>query len=157
VSASAPDQAAAQSGANAGAAAGDIVARYCAASQANDVDALIALFAPDGELVSPLSGRMVFKGHDSLRVLLGAVYGTLKDLRWGEQVGEGRVRTVIAQSRFAGLRLDDAMVFELDGEQRIRRLRPHLRPWLATTAFALALGPKVAAHPGVLMRALRAS
>jgi hypothetical protein len=34
-------------------------------------------------------------------------------------------------------------------------IRPHLRPWLALTVFAIKLGPKVARHPGVVMRALR--
>jgi hypothetical protein len=37
----------------------------------------------------------------------------------------------------------------------IRRIRPHLRPWLATTLFALLLGPKVVRHPGVVLRACR--
>ena len=36
----------------------------------------------------------------------------------------------------------------------IRRLRPHLRPWFAVTVFALLLGPRLAAHPGVARRAL---
>ena len=36
-----------------------------------------------------------------------------------------------------------------------KRIRPHLRPWLAITLFALLLGPKIARHPGVLRRALR--
>jgi hypothetical protein len=47
------------------------------------------------------------------------------------------------------------MVFELDPDGRIRRIRPHLRPWLASTWFALAIGVKVARHPGVIWRALR--
>ena len=48
----------------------------------------------------------------------------------------------ISEGRLAGLRLDDAMVFDLTDDGRIRRIRPHLRPWLATTIFALvsALG-----------------
>lgn len=54
----------------------DAVARYRAASEANDLDALMETIAPDAELVSPLSGRMVFRGRDDLRVLLGAVYST---------------------------------------------------------------------------------
>ena len=38
---------------------------------------------------------------------------------------------------------------------RIRRIGPHLRPWLALTLFALVLGPKVGRRPGVVWRALR--
>jgi hypothetical protein len=45
--------------------------------------------------------------------------------------------------------------FELEENGLIRTVRRHLRPWLATTVFALLLGPKVARHPGVIWRALR--
>lgn len=38
----------------------DAVARFRSASEANDVPAMMATLAPDAELVSPLSGHMVF-------------------------------------------------------------------------------------------------
>jgi mannose-6-phosphate isomerase-like protein (cupin superfamily) len=138
-------------------AAEDAVARYLVASAANDVEALLATLAPDGELVSPLSGQMVFRGESDLRILATAVYGGLRGLRWGQQIGEGRVRTVIGEARVGpGVRLTDAMVFELDEQGRIARVRPHIRPWLGLTVFALALGPQMARHPEVILRALRA-
>jgi hypothetical protein len=134
----------------------DAVTRYCAASEAGDIDALMATLAPDASLVSPLSATAVFRGHDDLRLLLSAVYGSMSDLRWVEQLGEGTaMRVSIAEGRVAGARIGDAMVFELDGNGLIRRIRPHLRPWFATTLFALILGPKVARHPALLRRALR--
>jgi hypothetical protein len=132
------------------------VTRYCAASAADDIDGVMATLTRDIELVSPLSGRMIFRGHDDLRVLLDAVYGGFTDLHWGEPIGEGSTRVAISEGRLAGLRLDDAMVFDLADDGRIRRIRPHLRPWLAVTIFALRLGPKVARSPGVIWRALRA-
>ncbi len=134
----------------------DAVTRYCAASEANDVDGMLATLAPDGTLVSPLSGHMTFRGRDDLRVLLGAVYGSMQGLRWSTPVGDHATRVVLGQGRVGGMRLGDAMVFELDDDGLIRTVRPHLRPWLATTVFALLLGPKVARHPGVIWRALRA-
>jgi hypothetical protein len=133
----------------------DAVKRYCIASEANDIDAIMATLAPDAALASPLSGHMTFRGRDDLRVLLPAVYGSMTGLSWSEPIGDGPTRFAIADGRVAGLRLGDAMVFELNGDGLIRRLRPHLRPWLATTVFALKLGPKVARHPDVVRRALR--
>jgi hypothetical protein len=62
---------------------------------------------------------------------------------------------VIGDFKIGPLRGTDAMAFDLDGEGRISSIRPHLRPWLATTLFALLLGPRVARHPGVVWRALR--
>ncbi|HVR05254.1 MAG TPA: cupin domain-containing protein [Solirubrobacteraceae bacterium] len=138
------------------AAADDAVARYLAASEANDVEALLATLAPDCELVSPISGRMAFRGERDLRVLATAVYGGLHGLRWGPQIGEGRVRTVIGEAQVGpGVRLTDAMVFELDAQGRIARVRPHIRPWLGLTMFALTLGPRMALHPGAVLRAVR--
>ena len=133
----------------------DAVGRYREASEADDIDALIETIAPDAELVSPLSGRMVFRGRDDLRVLLGAVYATTREMRWREEIGEGAARVLIGEFKIGPLRASDAMAFDLADDGRIRRIRPHLRPWLATTLFALLLGPQIARHPGILMRALR--
>jgi hypothetical protein len=132
----------------------DAVAIFCAAAQTNDVDAMVGALSPDVELLSPLFGRMIFRGTNDLRVLLGAVFGCLRGLRWHEFIGDGQTRVAVSEARVAGLRISDAMVIELNDAGRVTRIRPHLRPWLATTAFALRLGPKIARHPGVVRRAI---
>jgi hypothetical protein len=135
----------------------DAIARYKRASEANDIDGLMATLAPDAELVSPLSGRMVFRGADDLRVLLTAVYGSMTGLHWHTEVGDGNIRVIVGEGKVGGFRLGDAMVLELGDDGRIRRIRPHLRPWLALTVLAMMLGPKVGRHPSVVWRALRAA
>ncbi len=111
--------------------------------------------APDVEVVSPISGRMVFRGHDDVRILFAAVYGTLRGLRWTREIGEGEHRVVVGETRIGPVRMTDAMVFELAPDGQIRKVSPHLRPWLALTLFAAVLGPKVARRPGVVWRALK--
>jgi hypothetical protein len=133
----------------------DAVATFCDATRANDLDRIVSTLAPDAELLSPLSGRMVFRGRDDLRVLLGAVYGGLSGLTWREVIGEGATRVAVSDGRIAGVTITDAMVLELDDAGLIVRIRPHLRPWPAITLFALLLGPKIARHPGAVRRALR--
>lgn len=133
----------------------DAVARYRAASERNDIDGLMETLAPDAELVSPLSGRLVFRGREDLRILLAAVYGSLRGLRWHEELGDGSKRVVLGDGRIGPFRLADAMVCELDEEGRIARIRPYLRPWLALTFLALVLGPRMGRHPAVIVRALR--
>jgi len=133
----------------------DAVARYIEASERNDIEAMMETLTPDVELVSPISGRMVSSGEDDVRHLLTAVYGSLKGLRWNQTIGEGNHRVALGEARLLGVHLTDAMVFELAPDGRIRRIGPHLRPWLALTLFALVLGPQVGRRPGMVWRALR--
>ena len=133
----------------------DSISHYRSASEANDIPRLMEATAPEVEVVSPISGRMVFKGQKDVEFLLSAVYGVLRGLRWKEAIGEGSHRVLYGEARLLGVRMTDAMVFELDGEGRIRRISPHLRPWLVLTLFAVVLGPKVGIRPGVVWRALR--
>jgi SnoaL-like domain len=135
----------------------DAVSRYCATTEAGDVDGFMETMTPDVEVVSPISGRMVFRGHDDVRILLSAVYGTLTGLRWNKTVGDGASRVAVGEARILGVGMTDAMVFDLGADGRIQRISPHLRPWLALTLFALVLGPKVARHPAVVRRALAGS
>lgn len=132
----------------------DAISRYQSASEASDIDGVMATLAPDVEVVSPISGKMVFRGQDDVRILLTAVYGTLSDLRWTTTVAEGTNAVAVGECRIGPIRMTDAMVFELAPDGRIRQVGPHLRPWLALTLFALVLGPKVGRHLGVARRAL---
>jgi hypothetical protein len=131
------------------------VAVFLEATRTKDVDRMLSALASDAELVSPLSGRMVFRCRDDLRLLLGAVYGALNELTWEEVIGEGSTRVAVSTARVAGVTITDAMVVDLDDAGLITRIRPHLRPWLAVTLFALLLGPKIARHPAAVRRALR--
>jgi hypothetical protein len=135
---------------------GDAIDRYRSASASRDVAGMMETLAPDVELVSPISGRMVFRGREDVEVLLRAVYvATLRDLCWTQALGEGSDRVLVGRARIGPVWMTDAMLFELAPDGRIRRISPHLRPWLALTIFALVLGPKVARRPGMIWRALR--
>lgn len=130
------------------------VARYRAASETRDFDDLAGTLTPDAELVSPLSARATFRGREDLRVLLSAIYTTLRNVRWHDEIGDGNRRVVLGDARIGALKLHDAMLVELSDDGRIKRITPHLRPWLATTLLALRLTPALARHPAVIKRAL---
>jgi SnoaL-like domain len=72
----------------------DAVAAFCEAAVVNDVDGMVATLAPDVELVSPLSGHTVFRGREDLRVLLDAVFGSLRGVHWQDFVGAGSTRAI---------------------------------------------------------------
>lgn len=122
------------------------------ASQGADIPALMTTLAPQACLVSPLVGGATFRGHDDLRVLLTAVYTTISDLRWTEHYRDGATHVVLGEGRVAGRSLTDATVLDTDDDGLITRIRPHLRPWSGLSAFAVAIGPRLARHPGVLRR-----
>lgn len=132
----------------------DAIARYRAASEAGDIDGIMATLTPEVELVSPISGRMVFRGSDDVGLLVAGVYESLKGLRWTDALGDGERRVIVGEAKLMGVRLTDAMVLDLAADGRIRRIGPHLRPWLALTLFAVVLGPKLALHPAAIRRAL---
>jgi hypothetical protein len=133
----------------------DAVARYEAASAAADIDALMRTLAPDAELISPLVANGVIRGHKDIRVVLEAIYTTVHDLRWSERIGDDHSLVMIGEARVGPFRIGDAAIIEFADDGLIRRIRPHLRPWLGTTYFALRVLPKVAKHPGVLRRSWR--
>lgn len=135
--------------------AADAVDRYLAAAQSNDIDALLETLADGPELISPLSGRMVFRGREDLRVLLRVVYGSLRDVSWQAPIRDGHRCVVLGESRVGPAHRCDVTVFELAEDGRIQRIRPFVRPWLALTVDALVVGPKMAPHLGVVWRSLR--
>ena len=131
------------------------IERYLAAAQSNDIDALVETLADDPELVSPLSGRMVFRGREDLRVLLRVVYGSLRGVNWQAPVRDGNLCVVLGESRVGLAHRHDVTVFELADDGRIQRITPFVRPWIALTIDALVVGPKMALHLGVVWRSLR--
>ncbi|WP_280300111.1 nuclear transport factor 2 family protein [Nocardia abscessus] len=135
----------------------EAIAEFRRATEAGDIDALTEVLAPDAELISPLSGRLVFRGRDDLRVLLSAAYGSLTGLRWTEEIGDGARRVLLAAATIGPFRLTEALVLGLDEQRRIRTLQPHLRPWLTLTYLAVRLAPGLLRHPGILRRAARAA
>lgn len=132
----------------------DAISRYRTASEAGDVAGIMATLAPDVELVSPISGRMVFRGRDDVEVLMRGVYGSLRGLRWTDTLGDGDRRVIFGEAKLLGVRLTDAMVLDLAPDGQIERIGPHLRPWLALSLFAVVLGPRIGVRPGIIRRAL---
>jgi ketosteroid isomerase-like protein len=99
----------------------DTLAEFRAASEGNDLDRFVDTLAPEAELVSPLLAHGVIRGKDDLRLLFAAVYGSLSGVRWTEELRDGNQALMIAKARIGPFGIDDAMIFELDSEGRIKR------------------------------------
>jgi hypothetical protein len=98
---------------------------------------------------------LVIRGERDLRTLFTAVYGSVKNLSWVDQVGDERLVLLRGEARIGPTRLDDAMVLELGPDGRIRRIRPHFRPLLGMVMFTLIVGVKLVRQPGLFLRAAR--
>lgn len=134
----------------------DVVSQFLAAAAAGDTDALIATLADDAEMVTPLSSRVVVRGREDLRTFFAAFLPVLsRDLHWRIRVGNGDTTVAVAEARLGGVRVEDAMLIEQNADGRIRRIAPHVRPWLGLTVSAFVLGPKLMRHPGLIRRAIR--
>ncbi|MFE7800212.1 nuclear transport factor 2 family protein [Nocardia sp. NPDC057440] len=131
----------------------DAVPQFRTATESADIDALMETLAPDAELTSPISGRLVFGGQDDLRILLTTVYRSISMMRWTDQIGDGTHRVLLGEAYIGPFRMTEAMVIELDEDGRIRKLSPHIRPWPALTFLAVKLGPRLIRYPGVMRRA----
>src|SRR3954451_2423829 len=113
------------------------------------------LLSPDAELVSPVFGRLVIRGERDIRTLFDAVYASIRDLRWVDEVADERLILLRGESRIGPARLDDAMVLELGPDGRIQRVRPHFRPLLGILFFVLIVGARLLGHPGLFIRSAR--
>ena len=133
----------------------DAIAEFRAALDANDLDRLVDTLATDVEFVSPLVARGLVRGKQDVRQVFSAIYRSLSQAHWTEQIVDGDRGVLIAKARVGPFGVDNAMVFKLDRDGRIQGLRPHLRPWPAATLFGLTVGLKLARHPGLFWRALR--
>src|SRR6476620_58957 len=98
----------------------DAVSRYRAASEGGDIDGIMATMSPDVELVSPISGRMVFRGEDDVSLLLRGLYCSLKGLRWTDSLGDGERLVIVGEAKLLGVRLTVGILFDLAPEGGIR-------------------------------------
>lgn len=136
--------------------ADDLVGSFLTAVATGDLNGLMDTMADNAEMVTPLSSRAVIRGRDDLRLVFAAFLPVLsQDLHWRIRVGDGRTTVAVANARIGGVSVEDAMLIEQDADGRILRVTPHVRPWLGLTVSALVMGPKLAAHPQVMLRAMR--
>jgi hypothetical protein len=119
-------------------------ARYRGAVERGDVEGFLATLAPDAVLRSPITMRTDFRGREELRELLGAVFATVQDIAFFEEVGDARTRALFYRARVGAQPLEEATLLRLDEEARITELTLWFRPLPGLTAVMAGLAPRLA-------------
>src|SRR4051812_45061066 len=133
----------------------DALEIYARAGETRDADLAATAFADDGRLRSPVFGSFVIRGRDDIRTLLGVVYSVARQTEFTRRMRNGNTGMLTARGRVGGVRLEEAFVFDLDENGLIKVVTVHMRPLFGLAWFAFLVGPRMARHPGVLLRAMR--
>jgi hypothetical protein len=119
------------------------------AAERHDCHAVIALFAPDIVVYSPITGLIRFEGIDQARDLFIRVFDQISGIRFYETVGEGQSTQVIFWRGWVGSQyLEEANLLRLDDQGRIREMTVFMRPVPGLLALAAGLAPSLASPRG---------
>ena len=124
---------------------------YRVAAESRDAAAVAETMAPGVVLNSPISRRTTFHGPEELSILYSVVYDAFEWFSFSEEheIEGGRVFRI--EGRIGGQDIDEIQLVRVDDANRVREITIFVRPLPGLTAFAAALGPRLAARrSGVL-------
>jgi len=119
------------------------------AVEARDLEAMMATFAEDAVLHSPVTFKP-FEGRAAIRPLLAILLEIFQDFRYTDEL-EGRdgTRALIFNARVGNRELQGLDLIRTDGSGRIADLTVMVRPRSALDALLAEVGPRLAASLGV--------
>jgi SnoaL-like domain len=123
--------------------AADTTRRYREAVEAGDTEAFLTTLAPDVVLHSPITMRTDFRGHDAIRELMRAVFATIEDIRYFEDVGDERTRALFYRAHVGRQDVEEATLVRLGADALITEIRLWFRPLPGLTAVMGRLGPEL--------------
>jgi hypothetical protein len=119
-------------------------ARWRVAAEAGDIDGFMATLAPEVVFHSPLTTRADFKGHHEVRTLIEAVFATISDIRYTDDVGNESVRALVYRAAVAGQEVHEATIVRLNEDAEVVEVTFWVRPLPGLTALAATLVPALA-------------
>src|SRR4051812_35471219 len=114
-----------------------------AAMLARDADALVATFAPDVVLLSPVTARP-FRGREEVGELMTELLAALEDLEYTAVAVDGDTYLVAFRVRLGGREVQLVDLMRFDDEGRLREIVVHARPMAGAALFAGVVGPRIA-------------
>jgi SnoaL-like protein len=119
-------------------------ARFRAAVERGDIDALGELLAPEVVFHSPVTFHP-FVGRETVRSLLGEVALVFEDFRYTRELGGEGTHALIFAARVGDRELEGLDLLRFDERGLIADFTVMLRPLSALVPFAQAMAERVAA------------
>lgn len=120
---------------------------FRAAWRTRDLDAWASEFADDIVLHSPIV-RAPFTGREAATELFGVLFDALGDFEITHELAHERSHAFFWRAEAAGRRIEGADLMRLDDDGKICEVRVLIRPLVDIAAFAVAVGPPLAAKRG---------
>lgn len=115
---------------------------FRAAVEAKDLDGMMALFAPDAVLHSPVTFKP-FEGVDAIRMLFGVLIEVFQDFTYiGQMAGEG-VESLLFTTRVGTRDVEGIDIIRTDDAGRIVDFTVMVRPMSAVHALAEQVGARL--------------
>src|SRR4051812_13623523 len=93
-----------------------------------DVEGVVATFAPDVVLHSPIIGRTAFEGRDAVARLIAAVIAEFHDLEYTVEGDSGAIQMLTFRGRVRGREVDAVDLFRIDEAGLVSEITVHIRP-----------------------------
>ncbi len=114
------------------------------AVEAHDLDAMVAAFAPDALLHSPVSFKP-FEGRPAIAALLGILLDVFEDFRYTDQLDAADgTRGLVFRARVGSRDVEGIDLLRFDDAGLIRDLTVMVRPRSAVEALLAAVGGRLA-------------
>ncbi len=118
------------------------------AVEAQDLDAMMATFAEDAVLHSPVTFKP-FEGRAAIRQLLAILFEVFQDFRYTDELeAEDGTRALVFNARVGDRDLQGLDLIRFDDSGLIRDLTVMVRPRSALEALLAEVGPRLAKSRG---------
>jgi hypothetical protein len=120
------------------------IRRMRAAVENADVDGFLATLESNVVLRSPITEKTKFVGLLEMRELMEAAFATIEDIRYYEELGDERSRSLFYRAHIGSQPIEEACLVYFGADGRVSEFTLWIRPMPALTRLAATLGPQLA-------------
>lgn len=123
---------------------------FISAQERHDVEGVIACFASDIVIRSPITQRVRFEGVGQASDLFRLVFRAIHDIRFYETIGDSRRQVVFWRGRVGRHYIEEANLLRFDESGLVKEMTVFMRPVPGLLALAVELASSMAGRHGFL-------